>query len=140
MKTSSSSAHIKTPPGFTSTLVFSDDDPANTVISELIHSSLPTSLNLSSKDGMETLGKPETNTRPIYSIRTTRKLDFSKARGGVKTLSEIRTQTSFGGDGELVATWEWKDYASDIVAMRSRGMQQEALSKWLKKGFVVFSR
>jgi hypothetical protein len=73
-------------------------------------------------------------------VNTNRTLDHSKARGGVNTVTEIRTCSPFGSEGEIVARWEWKEYASDIFAMRSRGMEKEPISNWLKKGFIAFSK
>ena len=133
----------RTPPGFCTTLVFSSDNPSNTVISEFLPP--PPLYDFVTKtefsDRKQPLDIPHSNVmaRPIYAITTTRTLDHSKARGGVITMTEVRTCPPFGGMGELVATWEWKDYTPDIIAMRSRGMRKEPISNWIKKRFIAFS-
>ena len=99
------SANVRTPPGFTSTLIFSRDNPSCTVISELVPPMRPgyVSYDMTGYDDTKSGGASLPTARPLYSVHTNRTLDRTKARGGVNTVTEIRTCCPLGGEGEMVA-------------------------------------
>ena len=98
------------PPGFyPTTFILEVDDPCNT-----------TFLN----------GRDPTG-RASYSVQTKR-VEIGPRRD-ISVTTEV-----FDASKSLLASLQWMDYVSDIVTMRSRGMERMPLKKWLNKTKLPF--
>lgn len=93
----------------TRTLLFSEDDPCNTTITD------------------------KTSGRTLYVVDTNR-ISIS-ATSDLKIITDV-----YDSERRIIASLRWKDIVSDIVTMPSKSLEEEPLSKWLKKSINPFKQ
>lgn len=78
----------------------------------------------------------EEHGRIKYTVETDRRLKQGSARG-----EEIIVTRVYDENQELIAERDWKEISSDVIRLRSRGMEKKmSMSDWIKKSFMPVNR
>ncbi|KLO17206.1 hypothetical protein SCHPADRAFT_900837 [Schizopora paradoxa] len=99
-------------------------------------SSLPRpsrTLQFSVDDPCNTIIIDKTSGRTLYIVDTN--------RISISATSDLRIITDvYDSERRLIASLRWKDIVSDVVTMPSKSLEEEPLSKWLKKSINPFKQ
>ena len=71
--------------------------------------------------------------RTLYTVDTNR-ISLS-ATSDLKIITDV-----YDSEMRLIASLRWKDIVSDVVTMPSKSLEEEPLSKWLKKSINPFKQ